>query len=196
MKKTTDSLSPSIPLILGALLFVYYLNFLSYSGTWLALGICGIVVSVCYLGLGALSAATGISLSASARKKVGLLAVCLFPVFMFVDFLLVTIAASNFMGPTAWTIKILSMVVSLAFAATCVLSELDRRAVIFRCKHFCALAFVLVLLMDLLFDISGGSNALGDIDILPTVIYGAYTFYLFRSVIKTEDAPESEDKKQ
>ena len=39
MKKITDYLEQNILIIFGALLFIYYLNYLAYGGAALALGI-------------------------------------------------------------------------------------------------------------------------------------------------------------
>lgn len=196
MKKLTDYLKPNILIIFGALLFIYYLNFLSYGGAGLGLGITAIIIAAYYLTIGILLVLLGNKLSPMTQKIFGLLAVTLFAVFMFVYFLLTTIQGSDFMGPTAWTIKILSMVASLAFVVIYIISVFSDKPVLFRFAYLFSLIFVLALLLDLLFDVGGDSRELGKIDVLLVVIYSVYTFYLFSSIKKAEDAPKEEQESE
>ena len=190
MKKLTDYLKPNILIIFGALLFIYYLNFLSYGGAGLGLGITAVIIAAYYLVIGILLVLIGNKLSPTTQKVFGLLGVTLFAIFMFVSFLLTTIQAADFMGPTAWVIKILSMVASLAFAVIYIISVFYNKPIVLRFAYLFALIFVLALLLDLLFDVGGDSRVLGNIDVLLVVIYCVYTFYLFSSINKAEDAPK------
>ncbi|MBO4283105.1 MAG: hypothetical protein J5958_00640 [Clostridia bacterium] len=190
MKKVTDYLKPNILIIFGALLFLYYLNFLSYKGEGLALGIFAVVISVFYLGVGIASVLIGGKFSASAKKGIEVLSVSLFAIFMFVYFLLTTINLAKYMGPTAWTIEILSMIASLALVTVYIASKLIGQPIFLRFAYLLSAFFVLALLLDLLFDGVGNSKVLGNIDVLLVVIYGVFAFYLFGSLDKAEDAPE------
>ena len=190
MKKVTDYLKPNILIIFGALLFLYYLNFLSYKGEGLALGIFAVVISAFYLGVGIASVLIGGKFSASAKKGIEVLSVSLFAIFMFVYFLLTTINLAKYMGPTAWTIEILSMIASLALVTVYIASKLIGQPIFLRFAYLLSAFFVLALLLDLLFDGAGNSKVLGNIDVLLVVIYGVFAFYLFGSLDKAEDAPE------
>lgn len=201
MKRLTDYLKPNILIILGALLFIYYLNFLSYSGAALGVGISAIVLSAYYLFVGILFVLTGSKLKPKTQLIFNLLSVTLFAVFMFVGFLLTPINAASVMGPTAWTINILSMAASLALVVIYIVSKFSAEPFVSRFAHLVSLIFVLTLLLDILFEVNGTSKSLGDIDVLLVVIYGFYSCYLFGSLNKTEELPTqkkatTEEKKQ
>ena len=187
MKRLTDYLKPNILIILGALLFIYYLNFLSYSGAALGIGISAIVLSTYYLFVGILFVLTGSKLKPKTQLIFNLLSVTLFAVFMFVGFLLTPINAARVMGPTAWTINILSMAASLALVVIYIVSKFSAEPFVSRFAHLVSLIFVLTLLLDILFEVNGTSKSLGDIDVLLVVIYGFYSCYLFGSLNKTEE---------
>lgn len=187
MKRLTDYLKSNILIILGALLFIYYLNFLSYSGAALGIGISAIVLSAYYLFVGILFVLTGSKLKPKTQLIFNLLSVTLFAVFMFVGFLLTPINAARVMGPTAWTINILSMAASLALVVIYIVSKFSAEPFVSRFAHLVSLIFVLTLLLDILFEVNGTSKSLGDIDVLLVVIYGFYSCYLFGSLNKTEE---------
>ena len=120
---------------------------------------------------------------------------------MFVYFLIMTVITADVMGPTAWTIKILSMVASLAFIVIYIISKFSDKQVLFRLAYLFSLVFVLALLLDILFDATGASNTLGGMNVL--VIYSVYSFYLFGSLerkeelpLKTEEEPKQEETEQ
>lgn len=201
MKRLTDYLKPNILIILGALLFIYYLNFLSYSGAALGIGISAIVLSAYYLFVGILFVLTGSKLKPKTQLIFNLLSVTLFAVFMFVGFLLTPINAARVMGPTAWTINILSLAASLTLVVIYIVSKFSAEPFVSRFAHLVSLIFVLTLLLDILFEVNGTSKSLGDIDVLLVVIYGFYSCYLFGSLNKTEELPTqkkatTEEKKQ
>ena len=177
-------------IIFGALLFLYYLNFLSYRGAGLALGIIAIVFSVYYLVIGVTLVLMGNKLAPSVEKVLGVVSTSLFIIFMFVYFLLATINLARAMGPTAWTIKILSMIASLALLVIFALYKFGGSQISLRLANLFSAIFSLALLLDLLFDGAGNSTVLGNIDVLLVVIYAVYTFILFSSLGKAEAAPE------
>ena len=170
----------------GALLFIYFLNFLSYSGAVLGIGISAVVIAVFYLTIGVTFALTGDRISLKAQKVYRLLSVVMFAVFMFLNFVLTTTIWSGRMGATAWTIKIVSIAVSLAFAIFYVVAQCTDEPMMQRLARLLSFAFVVSLVFDLLFDVTGSGKTLGDIDVLLVVIYGVYTFYLFNSLEKIE----------
>ena len=108
MKKVTDFLRPNILIVFGALLLLFFLNYLQYTGGTLAIGIIAVIMSAYYLAIGILGIIIGDKLP---KKILDIISVVFFPVFMFVLFLIQTIQAAqidNFMGPTAWIIAILT----------------------------------------------------------------------------------------
>lgn len=190
MKKSTEYLKLNILIIFGALLFIYYLNFLSYGGIRLGLGISAIIISAFYLFAGILLVIAGNKLSQSVQKTFNSLSIVLFAVFMFVYFLLTTINAADVMGPTAWTIKIVSMAASLVFIVIYTISKFSGESVLLRLNNLFSLIFILVLILDVLFDMGGNSKTLGNINVMLVAIYGFYSYYLFGSCEKTEVLPE------
>ena len=192
MKKLTDYLKPNILIIFGALLFIYYLNFLSYGGATLARGIIAVIMSAYYLTVGILFVLIGEKFSPNVQKILSIISVSLFAVFMFVNFLLETINNADIMRPTAWTIKILSMMASLALVVAYIIAKINDNPSIIRVAYLFSLIFVLALLLDLLFYINGASIALGDINVLLAVLYALYSYYLFSCMGKAEDAPKKE----
>ena len=197
MKKVSDLLMPNILIVFGALLFLYYLNWLSYGGAGLAIGIFAVIISVYYLAIGILTVVLGDKLSPMVRKIFDVISVSLFGIFMFVYFLLITINAAQAMGPTSWTIEILSMVASLALVAFFVISRFVNKPALLRFAYLFSAIFALVLLLNILFNIQGQSTKLGEIDILLTVIYIIFVLYLFNSLGKAEpkqvETPEEKE---
>ena len=124
MKKISEIIKPYLTLILGALLFLVYLNWLSYEGEALAIGIIAVIIAVYYLTVGILGVVVGDKLPVAAKKAFDIASICLFPVFMFVYWLIITINGADAIRPTGWVIVILSMVSALAFAGLFVVSRL------------------------------------------------------------------------
>ena len=134
MKKLTDRLKPNVLIILGALMFIYFLNCLSGRGTVLALGIGAIIVSAYYLIVG-----VSLVVSPKVRKILGLISVTLFAAFMFVCLLLTIINAADIMGPTAWVINVFSLVASLALIVVFIVSEFSAEPSVFRFTYLSSL---------------------------------------------------------
>lgn len=189
MKKISDFLKSNILIVFGALLLVYFLNFLSGSGSDIALGIIAIVMAAYYIAIGILLVVMGSKLSASLQKVFSIISVSLFAVFMFVEFLITTIGMGRAMGPTGWVVKILSMIVSLAFVVVFILSKVSGNMIPARVTYLFAVLFALSLLLNILFTPAGTPNVLGNIDILLVVIFGIYSFYLFNSIDTNGNAP-------
>ena len=104
MKKIGDFLKPNILVIFGALLLLYFLNYLSLNGAGLAIGIIAVVLSAYYLVVGILGILIGNKFSPQLKKIFEVLSVSLFGAFMFTYFLLTTITGAQInglMGPTA-----------------------------------------------------------------------------------------------
>ena len=193
MKKVVDILKPNILIVFGALLFLYFLNYLQYQGQTLAIGIIAIIMSAYYLTIGVLGVLIGNKFSDMLKKIFEVISVSLFGVFMFVVFLLNTISGAqinNLMGPTSWTIAIFSMIASLGFVAIYIISKFIPKPIMARLAYLMSAVFGLALLLDILFNIRGMSNVLGNIDIVLVVIYAVFMIYLFSTLNKVEDVKE------
>ena len=189
MKKLTDFLKPNILIILGALLFLYYMNWLSNRGAGLAIGIVAVICAIYYIAIGVLEIIVGNKFSPQLKKIFELISVSLFAIFMFLFFLLSAVQGAkieNYMGPTAWIIAILSMVASLALAAIYAISKFVEKPIMVRFAMFFSAIFALALLLNILFNGRGNPVVLGNIDVILTVIYVAFLFYLFNSFHKEE----------
>lgn len=189
MKKVTDFLKPNILIVFGALLLLYYLNWLQYQGAGLALGIIAIVLSAYYLAIGILGVIIGNKFSAGTKKIFDVISVSLFAAFMFTYFLLFTINGARNMGPTAWTINILSMIASLALIVVYILAKFANKDILLRFAYLFAAIFALALLLNILFDGNGNADVLGNLNILLVAIYVLFTFYLFDSLARNDASP-------
>lgn len=192
MKKLTDYLKTNILVILGAFLFIQYLDFLSYEGLYLALGIIAVVLATYYIVVSIFTTIKGSNCSEQTLNLCEMLSVSLFAFFMFFYFLFTTIKMAQMMEITDWIINILSMIVSLVLAISYVAYKLARKSNIIRFVSFFALMFVLALLLDVIFKAGG---ILGNIDIFLAAIYLSYSFYLFGFFEKKDVTSESDEIK-
>lgn len=196
MKKLTDFLKPNILIILGALLFLYYMNWLSNQGAGLAIGIVAVICAIYYIAIGVLEIIVGNKFSPQLKKIFELISVSLFAIFMFLFFLLSAVQGAkieNYMGPTAWIIAILSMVASLALVAIYAISKFVEKPIMVRFAMLFSAIFALALLLNVLFNGRGNPVVLGNIDVILTVIYVAFLFYLFNSFHKEEVQEKKEE---
>ena len=198
MKKIGDFLKPNMFIIFGALLLLYFLNYLSLNGASLAIGIFAVILSTYYLVVGILGILIGNKFSPQLKKIFEVLSVSLFGAFMFIYFLLTTINGAQInglMGPTAWIVQILSMAAALGLAVVYTIARLVNIDALMRFAYLSSAIFALALLLNILFDISGNSRLLGNVDILLVVIYVIFTFYLFSTLTnKAESKEESQEK--
>ena len=190
MKKVTDFLRPNLLIVLGALWFLLYLNsFSSNDGGTIAIGVYGVIVAAYLMTIGVLSVVLGEKLNQMTRKIFEVIAVGLFGMFMFVNFLIMTIQTADFMGPTAWIIKILSMIAALGLIGIYIPARFANQKVLVRFAYLFSAIFALALLLDLLFQNNGGAAQLDDIPIVLAVAYALFVIYLFGTLGKDEPAP-------
>ena len=194
MKKATDFLMPNILIIFGALLFLFFLNYLSGQGATLAIGIIATIVSVYYLAIGILGLFFG---DKFPKKVIEVISVCLFAVFMFTYFLIALIQAAqidNFMGPTAWIIAILSLAGSLALAGIYPAAKFVNKKGLLGLAYLFSAIFALVLILNILFTPRGNSTVLGNIDLILVAIYGVFVIYLFGTLKPAGEVEEKREK--
>ena len=181
MKKIKELLKPFIFIIFGALLFLFFFNYLGVGGPYLAIGIVAIVLSVYFLVVGILSVVLGEKLG-KAKGILNLVGVATFPLLMGVIFLLSLIGnAKNeytYLGPNGWTIAILSIAAAFAIGVMLFIAYFVRSKGFHRVTFLFGAIFVLALLLDILIS-EGFAVALGQIVVLQVILYAAYTSMLF-----------------
>lgn len=193
MKKIQELIKPVLMIIFGALILLFYMNFINsnYAGGYIALGIIGVVFAAYYLTIGILNLLIGKKLG----KVFDILNIDLFAILMFTQFLIITIYGADNMGPTGWVIKILSMIAALTLAAFFIVFKLVNVPVIKRLTMLFAGIFALAMLLDILFDDRGFGDLLGNINMISLAIYAIFASILFSNVLK-EDAPKEVENKE
>ena len=195
MKKVYEIVKPFLLIILGALMLLCYLNLLQGQGATLALGIIALVVSVFYLAYGVVGIILGDKLPAGLKKALDITVICVFPVFMFTYYLVTLISlrqAEVNIGPAGWIISILGMVAALGIVGVYAAASFVKNKFLARLAQLFALAFVLSLLLNLLFDFAGNPNVLGNVNLVELLIYVSYSALLFSAA--TALTNKSEEK--
>lgn len=190
MKKISEIVKPFSEIVFGALFFMLYFNYLAAQGETLAIGIVATVISVYYLAVGILNFVAGDKLPVGLRKAFDIISIAAFPAFFFVTYLLMTIQVADFIGPAGWIIVIITLAGSITAAIICALARAIDNPILTRLGYLFASVFVLVLLANLLFNIDGTPNVLGNIVIVQLVVYILFASMLFSSFSKEEKAQE------
>ena len=190
MKKISEIVKPFSEIVFGALFFMLYFNNLAAQGEALAIGIVATIISVYYLAVGILNFVAGDKLQVGLRKAFDIISIAAFPAFLFVTYLLMTIQVADFIGPAGWIIVVVTLAGSITAAIICALARAIDNPVLTRLGYLFASVFVLVLLANLLFNIDGTPNVLGNIVIVQLVVYILFASMLFSSFSKEEKAQE------
>ena len=181
MKKIKELLKPFIFIIFGALLFLCYFNGLSSEGAGLAISIIAIVLAAYFLVVGILSVVLGDKLG-KTKGLLNLIGVATFPIFFAVIELLTLINLAEiegYLGPTGWTISILTIAAALGLGGLLFASYFVRSKGLHRITFLFGAIFVLALLLDVLLLADGSAATIGQVVILQVVLYGAYVSMLF-----------------
>ena len=194
MKKVTEIIRPMLLIIFGALLLLFYMNLLSNQGAYLALGIIAVIFAAYYLTIGILDVVIGNKFNKTLRMAFDILNVSLFAVLMFVQFLITVIDMADFMGPTAWVIKILSMIAALAFAGFYIVARCIRKPIGDRLACLFAAIFSLALLLDNSFTDTGAPEAIGNVAMVQLAIYIIYVVFMIPALPKPNEAREDDDE--
>lgn len=198
MKKIKELLKPFIAIIFGALLFLFFFNYLGLGGSGLAIGIVAIVLSVYFLVVGILSVVLGDKLG-EAKKLLNLIGVATFSLFMGVIFLLTLVGNARndrtYLGPNGWTIAILSIAAAFGTGILLIIAYFVRSKEFHRVAFLFGAIFVLALLLDVLIS-EGFAVALGDIVVLQVILYAAYASMLFDVFTSLSENKEPDDKEE
>lgn len=187
MKKVQEIIRPFLAIIIGALMLLYYLNYLQLREMGLVIGIMGVTFAAYYLAIGILEVVLGDKIPAIGRKVLTSISLSLIPFLLFLYSLFIMINNHDALGPTGWTLAILKMVAALAFIVMLMLSMFSKNKLAGRLGFLFAAIFVLALLADILFDFAGVPNALGNLDIIMTVIYILFVSMLMNALSKREE---------
>ena len=192
MKKVTEMIKPMLLLIFGALFLLTSLNGLQGQGADLALSIFAVIFASYYLAIGILDVVIGNKFNKTLKMVFDILNVSLFATLMLIQFIVEIAQNVDNMGPTAWIISIVSIVASLALVVTFIISKFARQQIISRLVYMFAAIFVLVLILDIVFDATGAEMILGLLPIITPALYGLYTAILLGTISKQEEAPKAE----
>ena len=189
MKKIHEIIKPFLSIIFGALLLLLYLNLLMGEGYVLALGIIALVMAVYYLCLGIVNIIIGEKIPESVRKILNLVAVVLFPLFMFTYDLILVINLYEAIGPSGWIIIISGLAGALFFVTCYIISFFAPSKLMNKLAVLGGGIFVLALLLFILFDFDGSPTLIGEISVVGVVVYFIYALQLFPALVELKDAP-------
>ena len=190
MKRISEIVKPFSEIVFGALFFMLYFNYLAAQGEALAIGIVATIISAYYLAVGIINFVAGDKLPATLKKVFDIVSIAAFPAFLFVTYLLITIDVADVIGPAGWIIVIITLAGSISAAIICALARAIDNPALKRLGYLFASVFVLVLLANLLFNIDGSPNVLGNIVIVQLVVYILFASMLFSSFSKEEKTEE------
>ena len=174
MKKLSEFIKPYLAIAFGALLFLFYLNWLGSEGTFLAVGIIAIVFAAGYLAVGILGVVFGEIFTVSA-----------FPLLIFVYFIvLVTSVPVENIGPAGWVILIVNLAASLGLVGLYITTRFVKVKLLDRITYLFAVAFILALALNLVFDFTGDPIVLGNITVVELIIDALYSYMLINALKK------------
>ena len=189
MKKINELIKPYLSIIFGVLLFLYFFDWLSVGGGYLALGIIAVVLAVCFVGVGILSITAGDKFSKDLKKMLDTIFVGMFAIFMGVYFLIFLINAAKvegLLGPNGWTIAIFSITSAFLFGCLLLGAHFSKEKALTKLALVFGPLFILSLLFEVLFN-NGTPVVLGNINVLQVVMFALYISMLFDSVSITKD---------
>lgn len=196
MKKFYEKVKPFFLVILGALILLSYLFYMQGDGAALALGIVSIVVAAFYIGYGVVVLLIGSKIPALVKKILDVVAVGFFPAFVFTGILMDTINLYQNFTPTGWIIAILGMIAALGIVVVYAVAAFVKNNILSKLVSIFALTFVLALLMNVLFDVTGLPVVLGNVVIVYLAIYAVYTAILFSAIGGLESGEQSKEPKE
>lgn len=198
MIKFYEKIRPFLLFVLGALVFLTFINLITdpeEAGPF-TLAILAIVVSLFYEAFGAISLILGEKIPHFIRKILDVVAIGLFPAFMFAYFLVNMIIYRDVLGPAGWIISISSLIASILVIVAYALATFLKIKIIARLGQMFASIFVLSLLVNILFDVTGGPAAGGAILLPLLVMYIAYSALLLFAATSLKDDVSLVENKQ
>ena len=174
-------------LVLGVLLLLSNLNYLQDTGAVLAVGIVAVIAAVYYIFYGLIEIITG-KLPDNAVTVMQILNVFMFAAYLFTSLLEILIDGSSVIGITAWIIDIIGMAVSVILVCMFTASRFNKNSILLRVTRLFAGLFVLVLILNVLFDAFGDPVNIGAINLVFLAIYAIFTIALYRTIGEDGDS--------
>ncbi len=190
MQKIREIIKPFIAIIFGALFFLMFFNLLAATGAYLALGIIATIFAAYYLAIGIVGFILGSKMPEPLKKIFDAVSAGLFPLFVFLNTLLMIIANHEYIGPAGWIIAVVGLMGSLTAAGLCPVAVMVKNKLLVRLGFFAAALFSLVLLMNILFALDGTPMAIGAVSIVGLAVSLLFVSMLFALMTK----PEKEEK--
>lgn len=190
MNKVIELIKPYLSIVFGFLLFLYYFNYLQYSGILLAIGIIAVFISLYYLVHGILNLFLDDKMK-NGKDILNLVSLSLFPLFIFFHLIVLIVNNSNIFGPTSWVIVIFGLLTSLAFPAFAIIAHFVKNKTLSKLSYLFNFLFFLGLLLSIFFNMSGNAIRLGDLDFIYTLIILCF-FFLSVEVLVEKPMEKSE----
>ena len=184
MQKIREFFKPFSSIIFGTLLFLSFLNYLSLAGAPLAIGIIALIISIYYIVYGVIEIICKDQIPTTVNKILNVCSITLFPLLMFFIKLMDIISFADRMLPTAWIISIFSIITTLIMIFIYIVAFYLKNKYLDKLHILFSSLFILVLLLDLLFDTLGDPINLGNINIVKFIIYFSYSSMLLESIIE------------
>ncbi len=189
MKKVVDLVRPLIALVLGVLMFLFYLNYYVKSnvpGTTLALGIIGLVIACWFIFVGVMGVAWP-RMPAGLKKVFNIISIVSFAIFVFVELFIEVIQNYAAMGTSSWIVYILAMVAALGLCVIYIVSRFVKGDAMAKVASLFGLIFVIALISKLLFPANSAVPVtLANIPVVPAMMYIIYCSLLFNSLGKEQ----------
>ena len=190
MNKVIELIKPYLSIVFGFLLFLYYFNYLQYSGILLAIGIIAVFISLYYLVYGILNLFLNDKIK-DGKDILNLVSLSLFPLFIFFHLIVLIVNNSNIFGPTSWVIVIFGLLTSLAFPVFAIIAHFVKNKTLSKLSYLFNFLFFLGLLLSTFFNMSGNAIRLGDLDFIYTLIILCF-FFLSVEVLVEKPMEKSE----
>ena len=190
MNKVIELIKPYLSIVFGFLLFLYYFNYLQYSGILLAIGIIAVFISLYYLVHGILNFFLDDKMK-NGKDILNLVSLSLFPLFIFFHLIVLIVNNSNIFGPTSWVIVIFGLITSLAFPVFAIIAHFVKNKTLSKLSYLFNFLFFLGLLLSIFFNMSGNAIRLGDLDFIYTLIILCF-FFLSVEVLVEKPMEKSE----
>ena len=194
MKKLGEIIRPFTRIIFGAILLLYYLNWLSGKETTLFLGIFAMVLAAMYICAGILGLLLEAKLPKGVKLGLDIASVVGYSLFVFAYFLVVVINNASSLLPGGWVIAIIAMVGALAFAGLVIPTFFKDNQLINKLCVLSAGLLCLGLVLSVLFAESGNPRTLGALDPVKVIMYLLYANIFIPPMPHLRDVKEEAPK--
>ena len=183
MQKIQDIIKPYLSIIFGVILLLGYMNYLSYDGAVVTIGIFALIFGVYYIMAGLFDVLLGEKMPAEARRIIEMLSISFLGLFIFIRTLIYLVELGEQFGPSGWIIAIYSLIISVFFVSIVPTVYFIKNELLSKVAKLSAALFVLVLLLAVLFDTFGNTTVLGAVNLIDVILYIFFAMILFSSAV-------------